>query len=897
MKSNDKIPSWPLRFLRLYCPEHLYEEIEGDLLQRHQRDVAKVGEKQAKRRLLWNAIRFFRPGIIFRSRRTPEFRYNYMIKNYFRLAIRNLVKNWVFSIINISGLAVGIVAFVLIMQYVNFETSFDSFYESDKEIYRIAYSQYENGEEKNNSAMNFIGIRQLIKDHFPEVKTYTGFSPIPANLGFSFGYNGKNYLEPGKMLRVDSGFFKTFPGLLTKGDPSRVLSDQHNLVISEKIAAKIFGDEDPIGKHIVDIDDHARDGNEYVISGMIRDIPANSHFHTDFICIMEQSWDTLSYHWDEPNFYTYVALERGTEVKKIESRLNDFLAALEKDHPDMKGSKVFFQPLRDIHFYSHLKDELETNGSAFLVFVLFAVGIVVLLIAWINFVNLEIARFGSMAREVGIRRIIGSAKSDLVFQIFIKYFCLTLASILLAGVLIVLVTPYFSFITGVPINEISWTRVEFWIPAILIFVTGSLIMGIYPILVLIKLNPVVSIKGKFSAIGGKSLLRGPLAVVQFTASIVLLAFLIVVTRQLEFMQLSNKKIDVDKVVVVPNPLAYNDDSMKKREDDFNTLKNKLLATHNVKAISTSSAIPGSEIGFTLVNEIKRKKGDLYNPERYKLLFVDYDFISLYDLKLKAGRNFVPGDIVDGFTAKLIFNETAIYNLGFKSPEEAIGQIVQFPFWNKENPGHEIIGVVEDYHHEAIKHPVPPVLFILNQEKFQQVYFSIRMAEGSDPRAALYLIEESWKDIFPDRPFSYFFLDDHYDQQFKSEVYFGRIFGAFSSIAIFLACLGILGITLFEANARLKEISIRKVLGGSMTHLVALLSKEHMKVVLISGIVSMPLIYLGATYWLTSYPVRIELNVIYFLMPLLAIFLVSMLVSATQTVRAANTNPVDHLKNE
>jgi putative ABC transport system permease protein len=886
-----------LKLLRTFCPDHLYEELSGDLIQRFEKDARIFGIARAKRKMFWNAMRLFRPGIVFRSKRTIEFRHTYMIQNYFKIAIRSMIKDWVFPVINVTGLAVGIVAFVLILQYVNFETTFDEFHTGEHEIYRVVYRQVENGDEKNNSAMHFIGLRELLKDNFPEVGSFTGFSPIPSNLGFAFGYKDKTYLESGSFLRADSAFFKTFPSLLVRGDQSSVLADQHNLVISEKIAKKIFGDEDPIGKHFVDIADHARDGKDYMISGVMRDIPANSHFHADFVCPMERSWDTVSYHWESPSFYTYVAVRSGTNTANFSSRLNELLKGIEKDYPATRGAQALLQPIGDIHFDSHLHDELETNGNAYMVYILFSVGILVLVIAWINYINLETARFARMAREIGIRRIVGSSKGDLVMQLFIKYLCLTMAAVILAATTLLLVVPYFSEFTGVPVHNLSWTRIEFWLPAGLVFSAGSAVMGIYPVLTLLRVNPVSSVKGDFTIPGRTSFLRRPLAVVQFTASIVLLAFLFVVTQQLEFMQISNKKIDVDQVIVVKNALAYDDQSENKRFDDFYKLKNELESNSTVGFITSSSAIPGSRIGFTLVNEIKRKKGDPYNPVRYKLLFTDYDFIPLYGLKLIAGRNYVPKDVVDGFTSKLIFNESAIRHLGFASPEEAVGQIVQFPFWNEKNPGHEIIGVVEDYHHEAIKHSVEPTMFILNQDKFQQVFFSIRLNSGSDPRLAVSSIETAWKKIYADRPFNYFFLDDYYDQQFKSELYFSRIFGAFAGVAIFLACLGILGITLFEASTRAKEISIRKVLGGSVLHLVLLLSRDQIKVLFVSALASVPVIYYVSSEWLSTYPVRIDLKFSYFVVPLAFIFLLSSLVSGAQTIKGAHTNPVDHLKNE
>jgi putative ABC transport system permease protein len=298
-----------------------------------------------------------------------------------------------------------------------------------------------------------------------------------------------------------------------------------------------------------------------------------------------------------------------------------------------------------------------------------------------------------------------------------------------------------------------------------------------------------------------------------------------------------------------------------------------------------------------VNEIKKNKTDPFNPTRFKLLFIDHNFIPLYGLKLKAGRNYLPGNKDEENNGRIILNESAIYALGFNSIEEAIGKEVSFPLWSWMKPKSEIIGIVEDYHHESIKRPVMPMIFFLNLRGFQQVHFSVRVNAGSNPAEALSYIESTWKKVFPERPFRYFFLDDYYDQQFKSELHFGRVFGLFAGVAVFLACLGVLGITLFEANARLKEVGIRKVLGASVKNILALLSKEHFRVAMISSVAACPLIYLLASQWLTNYPVRINVTAIIFALPIAVVVLLIVVTSSFLTWKVATSNPVDHLKHE
>ncbi|HEY5825530.1 MAG TPA: FtsX-like permease family protein [Cyclobacteriaceae bacterium] len=837
-----------------------------------------------------------------------------MLFNYFRIAYRHLAKSKTYSLISVMGLSVGITAFFLILQYASFELSYDLFHKN--EIYRVAHQKWENGEMKNSSAMNYGGVRSLLKTNIPEIEHVTGFSPMPNNLGFLFGYKGKLFLEPGKFLRVDSNFFKVFSSLLIKGDPNTALNDSKGLVISESVAKKVFKDEDPIGKRF---DDQGEDDNECddcLITGVIRDMPANSHLHADFVMRLGPDWDGsdgTDGFGKTPSFYTYVSVQNGIDRKQLETKTNGILKKLEKTHPDTKGASLLFQPISSIHLESQLGDELEANGSKTLVYIIVFIGLIILIIAWINYVNIETARFVSRTREVGVRRIVGSGKGDLILQFLVEYFCLNVLALGVAGLLLLWIIPHFSYFTGIPLETIQWSTPNIWIGALVIFVFGSILTGIYPVWFLLKINPVNSLKGAFGGINRGLGIRKSLVIVQFTVSLALIAFLLVVNGQLEFMQLTNKKIDLEKVIAIRNPTAYGGmHTFEIGQNEFNQFENKLQQHSSIKMMTASSAIPGTEIGFTFINLLKRSLSDPYSPVRYKTLFIDQNYIPVYGLKLKAGRNFSHelGEDVDyakgwlrgdkppkDYYQTLLLNESAIHALGFNTPEEAVNQIIYYHLWADDFEKYKIVGVVEDYHHEALKKEVFPTIFALNHGGFQQVYYSVKAEAGSNTRDVLSHVEKSWKELFPNKPFDYFFIDDYYDQQFKSELYFSRIFGLFAGVAVFIACLGILGMTLFEANARIKELSIRKVLGASVTSLMALLSKGYFKLIFLSALVSIPLIYWSASKWLEKYPVRAEVNAWYFIFPLVAVIIMVMFASGVQTFKAANSNPVDNLKHE
>lgn len=905
MKENSGIvPSKTiLKLLSWFCPDPLYEEIEGDLIYKFNQDVKAVGEKRAKRKLLWNTIRFFRPGIILRNRFSPPFTQLSMLFSYFKIAYRHLMHSKVFSVINVMGLAVGITSFFLILQYVSFEMSYDQFHANSDHIYRVALERYKKKVFQNASSENFAGLRKLVRENFPEADAATGFYKTPANTGVFFKYKGQIYNEPGGELNADSSFFQVFSSLLVKGDAATALADPHSIVLSESMARKIFGNEEPIGQ-LIQMPNDGNNESDRVVTGIIKDFPSNSHLHAHFIVPLVYNWSQQS-EWSQDFLHTYISLKAETDPAQFVDRLNQIYQQLKVQHADMKGAKNFLQPITSIHLGSQLPDEIEVNGNLNLVYIAFAIGLIILIIAWINYVNLETARFATRAREVGVRRIIGSARSDLAFQFLVEYFCVLLLALVLAVVMTGLLVPRFSDLTGIPVKLFQWSVPEIWMIGAMVLLGGSVLAGIYPALFLLRFNPIIALKGNFSGRGGGRYVRRSLLVVQFASSLILIACVLVIGSQLDFMRDADKKFNVDHVVTLRNPTAYSGEEVLDKHKAYLTLQAKLAETASVQLMTSSSAIPGTEIGFTYVNLLKRNVNDPYDPTPFKTLFIDYNYIPFFGLKLLAGRNFDqprsvqqwvdPWDEQNWLT--LILNESAIHALGFNSPEEAIDQMVEFENFADHFQKHRIIGVVEDYHHEAVKKGIFPMILSPNYGSFQQVYYSIRLHPGADPEQAIEDIRKSWKAAFPDKPFEYSFLDSYYDQQFRSELHTRSIFSVFAGIAVFIGCLGILGMTLFEANARVKEISIRKVLGASAASLIALLSRDNIRLVVLAAIISTPVIYYITSEWLLTYPVRIAVSPVFFLLPLAIIFFVVMCTSLFQTIRAVNANPVDSLKNE
>jgi putative ABC transport system permease protein len=893
------------RILKWICPAHLYEEIEGDLIQRYNGDL-KLSDRRnkstedriasAKRRLILNAICFFRPGILFRHRWKTDFNFIHMLQSYFKFSWRHLLKSKTFSLLNVTGLAVGIASFLTIMLYVDFEMRFDQFYTNKNEIYRVAYRQTRNGEVINEAAKNFLGLGYWMKNQFPEVEAYTLFWKIPANAKFLLYHNGKLFNEPGSRIVADSTFFNVFPSLLVKGRAETALKDAHSLIVSERIAAKIFGAENPIGKIIA----ASEYNQQYEITGVIKNTHENSHLVADFIVLHDYRADEGKDRWEGPWRYTYVTLHNGVDAALFEHKLNDTFHAMPAQSARLKEVSLSLQPLTDIHLTSNYKDEIAPNGSLTLVQIMVIIACVILILAWINYLNLETSRFVTRAKEVGVRRIVGSTKTDLICQFVVEFFCVNAIAIVVAFGILGLGLPYIGVYTGMPFDQVHLFQPRILVSVLALFVTGLLLIGAYPAVLLSRIKLATTLKGKFTNEVKQGASRKIFLTFQFVSSMVLIAFVIVVYTQLEFMRTSNKKIEIEQVISILNPTVYSSQEENNVGEgglaNFTNFKNKLLQNSAVASVSSSSAIPGEAIGFTYVNLIKRNVADPYDPTSYKLLFIDYNFIDLFGLQLMAGRNYSPHNGEDEAWSTLVLNESAIKALDFKSPEDAIGEQIHFMV-NDNWVKYKIIGVLADYHHQALKSNILPTIFFLNHNRGQQVYYSIKLNAGVQPREALVNIERAWKEIFPEKPFEYFFLDEYYDQQFKSEVHFGRIFTLFSGIAGFIACLGIFGMTLFELKAKVKEISIRKILGASATNVVVMFSRKNFRVVLISASIASPIIYYAASKWLSSYPIKVDVSPLFFLIPISAVFIVVAIISSIQVMRAAHLNPVDNLRHE
>jgi putative ABC transport system permease protein len=803
-----------------------------------------------------------------------------------KYALRYLWRNKIATSINVSGLAVAMAAAFLMLQYLDFELSYDTYLPEHKEVYRVASELSGNGAASRQTATSYYAIPDWLTENFTEVEAATRVNRWPANTGFLIEIDGQLFNEKNYMMG-DKGFFKVFPSMLIAGDPQSCLAKPENITISDRLAMKLFGTIDIIGK---EIKNPGWKGHSFAVTGVFHATPANSHLDADIIYTYEYVPD-LGDEW-KVTTWNYIRVAQDTNTGSLQEKIN---GAISRMLPDPKTSaKIILQPHSSIHLFSNIEDEIKAPGNITNIYIVFAALIMITLVAWINYVNLETARFLRRLKEVGIRRVIGSSKRDLFLKFFAEYICLISISLVVAIAIAWTVFPWFGEVSGLQLRTPQFQVKELWIDALLGLVVIATLAGAYPFLSIVRINPVASLKGKITNAFQGVFIRRSLVTFQLVVSLTLMALVVMVLFQLDFMRSAKLNFNTSDVITIYNPANYTwlEDSLRKDKNDV--FRNRLMQIPSVENLTTSSAIPGAPIGFTYTDLLKRQLSDPDRQVHYKVMYIDYDFIPLFGLELVAGRNY-SREYSD--VNCLVLTEGAVRELGFSSAAEALNQQVFFQEeetfsdwdWHKWT----IIGIVKDYRHESIKTAAQPGIFRLHRNKGQMVYYSIKVSNVN----ALPAIEQLWKETWPGKPFDYFFMDQHYDQQYKTEIHFSRIFFLFSGIAAFIACLGVMGMTLFEANARIKEIGIRKVLGAGMNNIIALLTKDTLRTLMISFVIALPVVYTLATKWLSSYPEHIDFSAWFMVMPLCVMIALGASVSLTQVIKAAVKNPVDSLKHE
>ncbi len=821
-----------------------------------------------------------------------------MIRNLFLTAFRSLKKNKFFSFLNIVGLAIGMAVFLLIAQYVRFEKSYENFIPDADQIYRVTLTTYLNNELAFSSAENYPGVGPAFKNELPEV--------LASARLYNLGYKNNVIItyEDGKpdpvafkhrrFLYADSSFLPMMNYPMVHGDVKTALAEPFTAVISETYAKMYFGDDDPIGKNLRLQDDDYN--NELVkITGVFKTLPLNTHLKFDLLFSyktlftrFERALARYDQSWQRKDMYTFIKVAPGTDPKALQSK---FESISEKFNPGLKERNqrdVFgLQPIRSIHLTSNIAEEPETNGDEKIVMFLAMIGMFVLVIAWINYVNLSTAKAMERAKEVGVRKVMGAFKGQLIRQFLVESALINLTSILSAMLILAFVLPSFNSISGMQLTLGNLFEGWFLMLVFSLWMIGTVLSGSYPALVLSSFKPVSVLKGKLKNSMTGILLRKGLVVVQFMASVALIAGTLIVYRQLDFMMSTDIGMNIDQVMVVERPgiAARDRNAFNSAVDVF---RNEVKKDASVEGFSTSVTVPGKLREYKAPAKRYGASDDQIVSVRFNSM--DYDFINVFKMKLIAGRAFSEDYPNDQDTSAII-TESAVRLLGYGKPEDAIGQtlaIPQFQFYPI------IVGVVNDYHQVSLKKSLDPTVFYCTN--FTGEFYSIKV-KTQRLAGSVDHVRQSWNKAFPGNPFEYFFLDDYFNRQYENEKKFGTLFTTFAALAMVVGCLGLFGLSAYTATQRTKEIGIRKALGSSEQGIFFLLSKEYIKLVLVSVIIAVPVIWLVMASWIESFPYRTSISPLIFVIAGITVLLVALLTVSFQTIKASRTNPVDSLRYE
>ncbi|MCI0695038.1 ABC transporter permease [candidate division KSB1 bacterium] len=795
-----------------------------------------------------------------------------MFKNYLKIALRNLLRQKGYSFINIAGLAVGMACCLLIIFYVQDELSYDRFHENAERFYRVAAERHRNTDVRW-SAWSPVPMGPALRAEIPEVteaiRFWRAFQPV-------ISYEDKHFREK-KFYFTDPAVFAVFSFELSKGDRATALAAPGTVVITETSAKKYFGAADPIGKTLRYVG-YPADTVNLVVTGVLRDLPHYTQFEFDFLASLlgveteQDNWGSTKPIW------TYVLLPENYSPNLLESKLPAFVERHFTSANSSDSRILHLEPLRDIHLYSRYEGGFKSKSDIAYVYLFSAIGFFILLIACINFMNLATARSLKRAREVGMRKVLGAQRAQLVKQFLGEAFLLGGLALLLALVLVEMLLPHFNAFTGKAI-AISYFRDEFVLAALLgIVLLAGLLAGSYPAFFLSRFKPIVVLKGASlrGANSGSLFMRKGLVAFQFAISIVLIIATAVVYRQLDYVR--NMKLGFDEEQVVVLPYSENERPLL-----------TALAQHpSVLNVSVSQRVPVNTVNAD-GRTVRIEGSD--DPIRVESYLIDDAFLDTYRIELVTGRNL--SRIFASDSAAFLLNETAVKAFGWNSPAEALGKRLTWSGWKTG----AVIGVIKDFHmssmHEAIE---PLVLHTIPQDRWWRTFISVRL-RPDNLAGTLNFLETTWRTFTPNGAYEYFFVDDSFDELHRADQRFGQIFGYFAALAVIIACLGLFGLAAYAAEQRTKEIGVRKVLGASIASVVMLLSKDFLKLVGIGFTVASPLAYFAMNRWLQDFAYRIQMGPEIFVAAGLMALLIAGLTVFYQSLKAALANPAEALRYE
>ncbi len=800
-----------------------------------------------------------------------------MISNYLKLTLRDLIFNKGYFIINLLGLIIGVTAFILISLWIKTELSYDKFHEHASDICRVDYLLYEEGVLEQHSASGSHGVAREIKNAFPEVLDYTRFYRTESLVTY-----GEATFKERNILYAQSSFFDLFSFPLLMGKADSILLALNHAVITEETARKYFGDENPMGK-LLTIDGAV----DYEITGVVKSLPRNSHFAFD-ILLSYENLIQYSRYWDEAwvseRVYSYILLAPNADVEALQAKLPQIPETFIGE--SMKKAFYLLEyrlvKLTDIHLHSSVSNELEVNGSYRNVYSLGVIAFLVLLIAYINYINLATSRAVERAHEVGIRKVSGALKKDLILQFLTESVSLNLMALIVSFTIVFLLLPYFKQVMQSPLQIDHLTLILLFF---ILLVTGTLFTGLLSAIYLSQFAPSLVLKGKIPT-GSRWIIRlkNYLVVFQFTISVILIIGTITIYRQIQFMRDHELGFKPEGLIVLDGPRILRADSYESYMNSIESFKNEIRSLSMVSHITSSSSIPGTEIKYSRVFGIPVEGRN--TEKKIVMYYIDNQFFDTYDLSFAAGNNFSATIRED--SSNIIINESALPYFGFEDALSTVGDILR--------GGNQVVtvkGIIHDFNQQSLKELPRPIGF-LNQPA--NIFYTIK-AEMTDISRLISEVEKIWNSHYPGNPFYYFFLDDFYNEQYRAEQRFSGLFLASSLLAIMIACLGLSGLSLYSINRRTQEIGIRKANGAGIYQVMALLNKNFIVWVVLAFIIACPVAWYAMNKWLQNFAYRTEQSWWIFALAGLIAMIIAILTVSWQSWRAATRNPAETLRYE
>ncbi len=888
---THQAPKWPLNFFRWYCRTDYLEDLEGDLQERFELNFQESGRSYARRQYLMDVLKLFRPGIIKplmgKRRREPG---NGMIRHHLKIGIRSLVGDKSYSLVNIMGLAVGLGVCLVISQYIHFQLSYDTFHDNHENTYRVIIRESNSNTEETYPDGIGYGFGLAAVAEIPEVKKAVRKGRVNRTAAVT---NLKNqsvfYEEVNQLLYVDPSFFEVFNFPIVSGNMTSVFADDYSIVITERAANKYFGNEDPIGKTLT-ISGPPSPGN-FTVSGVMKNPPLNGHLQFEFLMplenYIEHGWGGAvkkNGDWTGFEVVTYLALEEHAEPGKVEQKLTELIARNTQGETIRK--EAILQPIADIYLKSggfSYPGHINETGSWQHILIFSLVSLLIVLIAWINYINLAVSQSLKRAKEVGIRKTMGAYRQQLVHQFLFES---VLVSFLAAGVAIglaYLLLPALNEFIGKNLTFALIAIPQFWLIYLGVVLVGALLAGVYPAFVLSGFRPIHALKNQVLAPGNNGV-RRTLIVFQFLTSLLLTSATYLIYKQVVYMKDQELSTNLEQILILNGPRVVESNEIGVQK--FDVFRDEMAKHHAIHAVAGSLCKPGEFWTGGLRKNLNMAANDAPHARGF---YVTRNFEKTYGFEFLAGGPFTQ-NMEDENT--MIFNEKALAVYGFETAEAAINQKL---YDDNSDRVKTIVGVVKNFHwHSLHEDHTAYVINLYEGRVTENISIRINTADLSETIA---FIEEGFKAFFPGNPFEYSFADRAFDQQYKSEQAFTELFFFFSALAIFIGCVGLFALVSYSINLKVKEIGIRKVLGASVDSIVILLSRSYFHLMLASIGMGIPIIWFGGQTWLDNYAHRISLTWDVFLVPAIVLMLMAILTVSHRTVRSATANPINSLRDE